>query len=146
MSRTIKFLISNWPRCEYSASFYRQGSCFWPFSPWSRVGHALRPIFMFWLVKSWQVSSCGKFMQHLETWLLIAETDRVLCNIVNQWSVLAILLFAKNADNENKKCLKQSKSKKVDFTRPLSLFGIFGGMHSTDSCQKMAGNFGQSWH
>ena len=67
---------------------------------------------MFWLVKSWQVSSCGKFMQHLETWLLIAETDRVLCNVVNQWSVLAILLFAKNADNENKKCLKKSKSKK----------------------------------
>ena len=24
----------------------------------------------------------------------------------NQWSVLAILLFAKNADNENEKCLK----------------------------------------
>ena len=113
MSRTIKFLISNWPRCEYSASFYRQGSCFWPFSPWSRVGHALRPIFMFWLVKSWQVSSCGKFMQHLETWLLIPETDRVLCNIVNQWSVLAILLFAKNADNENKKGLKKSKKSRL---------------------------------
>ena len=70
---------------------------------------------MFWLVKNWQVSSCGKFMQHLETWLLIAETDRVLCNVVNQWSVLAILLFAKNADNENKNCLKKSKSENVDF-------------------------------
>ena len=55
---------------------------------------------------------------------------------MNQLSVLAILLFAKNEDNENKKCLKQSKSKKADFFRPLSLFGIFGGMHSTDSCQK----------
>ena len=78
-------------------------------------------------------------MQHLETWLLIPETDRVLCNVMNQWSVLAILLFAKNADNENKKCLKKLKS---TFSRPLSLFGIFGGVHSTDSCQKMAGNFG----
>ena len=29
---------------------------------WSRVGHAPRPIFMLWLVKIWQVSSCAKFM------------------------------------------------------------------------------------
>ena len=35
-----------------------------------RFYHALRPIFMFWLVKIWQVSSCGKFMQHLESCLL----------------------------------------------------------------------------
>ena len=37
---------------------------------WSRVGHAPRPIFMLWLVKIWQVSSCVKFMQHLESCLL----------------------------------------------------------------------------
>ena len=48
----------------------------------SRVDHALRPILMFWLVKIWQVSSCGKFMQRLETCLLIAEADRVLCHLV----------------------------------------------------------------
>ena len=48
----------------------------------SRVDHALRPIFMFWLVKIWQVSSCGKFMQLLETCLLIAEADTVLCHLV----------------------------------------------------------------
>ena len=48
----------------------REDSCFWLFSQWSRVGHALCPIFMLWLVKIWQVSSCGKFMQHLETCLL----------------------------------------------------------------------------
>ena len=40
------------------------------FLPWSRVGHALRPIFVLWLVKIWQVSSCVKFMQHLESCLL----------------------------------------------------------------------------
>ena len=40
------------------------------FLPWSRVGHALRPIFVLWLVKIWQVSSCGKFMQHFESCLL----------------------------------------------------------------------------
>ena len=37
---------------------------------------------MLWLVKIWQVGSCGKFMQHLETCLLIAEADRVLCHLV----------------------------------------------------------------
>ena len=36
---------------------------------------------MFRLVKIWQVSSCEKFMQHLETCLLIAEADRVLCHL-----------------------------------------------------------------
>ena len=45
---------------ENSAGFYMQ------FTPSSRVGHALRLIFMLWLVKIWQVSSCGKCVQHLE--------------------------------------------------------------------------------
>ena len=36
---------------------------------------------MLWLVKIWQVSSCRKFMQHLETCLLIAEADRVFCHL-----------------------------------------------------------------
>ena len=48
----------------------REDRCFSLPSPYSRVGHALRPIFMLWLVKIWQVSSCGKFMQHLESCLL----------------------------------------------------------------------------
>ena len=48
----------------------RLDSCFWLCSPWSRVGHPLRPIFMLWLVKIWEESSCGKFMQHLESCLL----------------------------------------------------------------------------
>ena len=55
------------------------------FLPRSRVGHALRPIFMLWLVKIWQVGSCGKFMQHLDNWsfvTLTAEADRVLCQLV----------------------------------------------------------------
>ena len=30
-----------------------------PFLPWSRVGDALRPIFVLWLVKIWQVSLCS---------------------------------------------------------------------------------------
>ena len=68
---------------ENSASYYRQG-CFWLCSPRSRVGHARRPIFMLWLVEIRQVSSCGKFMQHLEScWILLsAEAERVLCQVV----------------------------------------------------------------
>ena len=37
---------------------------------------------MLLLVKIWQVCSCGQFMQHLETSLLIAEADRVLWHLV----------------------------------------------------------------
>ena len=47
-----------------------EDSCSWLFSPWSRVGQALRPIFTLWLVKIWQVSSWGKFMQLLDPCLL----------------------------------------------------------------------------
>ena len=61
----------------------REDSCFWLFSPCSRVGHALRPIFMLWLVKIWQVSSCGKFMQHLESCLLWQLKLTEFC--VNLW-------------------------------------------------------------
>ena len=70
-----------------SASYYRPGrQCFWLCTPWSRVGHVLRPILMLFLVKIWQVSSCGKFMQHLWTlftlFTLTDEADRVLCQLV----------------------------------------------------------------
>ena len=61
----------------------REDSCFWLCSPWSRVGHALRPIFMLWLVKIWQVSSCEKFMQHLESCLLWQLKLTKFC--VNLW-------------------------------------------------------------
>ena len=33
----------------------------------------LRPIFMLWLVEIWQVSSCRKFMEHLETCFQMTE-------------------------------------------------------------------------
>ena len=81
MSRTVKILISNWPRTQLAITG-RKGSCFWNFSPLSHKGDDLRPISILWLVKIWQVSSCGKFMQRLETLLLIAEADRVLCHLV----------------------------------------------------------------
>ena len=66
--RTVKILISNSPRTrKFSQLFKNTGG---KTLPWSRVGHALRPIFVRWLVKIWQVSSCGKFIQHLESCLL----------------------------------------------------------------------------
>ena len=66
-----------------SAVTGREDSCFWLFSPWSRVGHALRSIFMLWLVKIWEVSSCGKFMQRLESCLLWQLKLTEFC--VNLW-------------------------------------------------------------
>ena len=81
--RTIKILISNWPRTRKFSQFFKNTGGEDLFLPWSRVGHALRPIFMLWLVKIWQVSSCGKFMQHLESCLLWQLKLTEFC--VNLW-------------------------------------------------------------
>ena len=54
------------------------------FLPRSRVGH-VRPNFMLWLVKIWQVSSYRKFMQHLETCLLWQL--KVTEFFVNMWCI-----------------------------------------------------------
>ena len=65
----------------------------------SHQGHALvtpRPIFMLWLVKIWQVGSCGKFMQHLETcllWQLSWQSFVSTCDVFN-------CLFPLNVQNE----------------------------------------------
>ena len=90
-------LLKFWFRTDLgrknSTGFYMQGrQWLWLFTL-SRVDHALRPIFMFRLVKIWQVSSCGKFMQRLETWLLIAEADRVLCHLVMFKTVFFYLMY-----------------------------------------------------
>ena len=77
MCPTTKILILNWPRTQKFSQLLQAGkySSFWLFSPWSRVGHTLRPIFMLWLVKIWQVSSWNLFA-------LTAEVQRVLCQLV----------------------------------------------------------------
>ena len=77
MSCTYNILISNWPRTRKLSQFLQIGKAVTFDSPWLRVGHALRAIFMLWMVKIRLASSGGKFMQHLETCLLIAEADRV---------------------------------------------------------------------
>ena len=68
---------------EKSASFFKSTGGEDLILPWSRVGHALRPIFILWLVKIWQVSSCGKIMQHLESCLLWQLTLTEFC--ANLW-------------------------------------------------------------
>ena len=58
----------------------------------SYPGHALVTLyvqFMFWLVKIWQVSSCGKCLQHLETCLLCQLKLTESC--VNLWCFLLSL-------------------------------------------------------
>ena len=47
MSRTIKILISNCPRTrKFSQLLQALKKVAFDFSPWLRVGHAVRPIFM----------------------------------------------------------------------------------------------------
>ena len=83
--RTVKILISNWPRTRKFSQFFKNTGGEDLFLPWSRVGHALCLIFILWLVKNWQVSSCGKFMQHLETCLLWQLKLTEFC--VNLWYI-----------------------------------------------------------
>ena len=80
--RTVKILISNWPWTQkISQLFKTTGGEDLFFHGYVLV--MLRPIFVLWLVKIWQVSSYGKFMQHLEScFTLTAEADRLLCQLV----------------------------------------------------------------
>ena len=59
-----------------------EDSCFWLFSPWSRVGHALRPIFMLWLVKIWQVSSWENLYSILKVVCFDSGSWQSLCQLV----------------------------------------------------------------
>ena len=67
--RTIKILILNWPRTRKLSQFLQNTGGEDLFLRWSHVGDAVRSIFKLWMVKIWQVSSCAKFMQHLENCL-----------------------------------------------------------------------------
>ena len=119
-SSHLKFWFQTDLEHETSASYYRQGRQLLNFSPWSRVGHALRPMCILWLVKIWQVCSCGKLMQHLETCFLIAEADRVLCHLV-----MFLTAFPLDVHNEMKgssvigflveKCAACQSHRKSDF-------------------------------
>ena len=66
-------LVLTWSLCQLLFLVVRE-----------RVGHALRPIFMLWLVKIWQVSSCGIFRRHLESCLLwIWQSFVSICDVFN---------------------------------------------------------------
>ena len=93
MSRSINILIDSGGK--NSACFYRrEGSSFWLFSSWSLIGHALRPIFMLWLLKIWQVGSYGKLMHYLETCLVLAEADSFVSSYsCTKWKTAAIKIL-----------------------------------------------------
>ena len=77
LSRTNKSLISNWPRTR---KFSQEGNYFW-LTMVTRWPPSTSNFYVL-IGQIWQASSCGKFMQHLETSLLIVEADRVLCRLV----------------------------------------------------------------
>ena len=73
--RAINILISNWSRRRKFSQSFKNTSREDRGFHFSHHSHALMtlydsPIFMLWLVTIWQVSSCRKFIQHLETCLL----------------------------------------------------------------------------
>ena len=81
--RTVKILISNWPRMPKFRHFIIIIFLIQAGKTFSYYGHALRPIFMFWLVKI----LTGEFMRkiYVASWKLFtltAEADRVLCQLV----------------------------------------------------------------
>ena len=71
-SCTNKILISNWPRRRKFSQFLQVGKAVALDVERDQRVIMVSQISILWLVKIWQVSSCGKFMQHLETCLLIA--------------------------------------------------------------------------
>ena len=98
MCCTIKILIANWPRTQklQPAVTGREDSCFWLFSPWSRVGHALGPIFYALIGQNFTV----EFMRKIYAasgilFTLTAEADRGLCQLV-----MFLFLFPLNVQNE----------------------------------------------
>ena len=92
--RKVKILNSNWPLTRKFTHFFKNKGGEDLFLPWSRVGHALRPIFVLWLVKIWQGSSCGKFMQHLESCLLwqsfVSTCELSFSTGCTKWNTAAI--------------------------------------------------------
>ena len=96
---TIKILISNLPRTRKFSQLFKNTGGEHLLLSWTRVGHAPRPIFMLWLVKIWQVSSCGKFMQHLQHLETCLLWQLKLTEILSTCDVF-YCLFPLDAQNE----------------------------------------------
>ena len=103
------------------------------FSPRSRVGHTLRPIFMLWLVKTEQLSSCVNFSSILKlvyfdswSWRSFVST----CDVFN-------CLFPLNVQSEI-----QLLSKVFCYSWLVCLLGFW--LRSTSLWQSRKSDFG--WH
>ena len=82
--RTVKILISNWPRTRKLSQLLQVGQT---------VGHVLRLIFMLWLVKIWPVNSCGKFMQFCVNLWCFSLSFSSGCTKLNSAAIRSLLLF-----------------------------------------------------
>ena len=138
MSCSNKILISNWPQTRKFSQFLQVGKEATFDSLWSLVDHALCPIFMLWLVKILQVSSYEKFAQRLETCLLIAKADRVLCHLVMFLAAAfkIVLLFMAGFFIG----LRLSKSLEIRFQRHC----VHKSLNELEGW-KVSGDFGLTW-
>ena len=82
LAALLKFDFKLTSEAKNSASFYRQGSFFWPFSPLSRAV----TIYIQFLCSDWSKIDrwvhAGNLCNILKLFFLIAEADRVLCHLV----------------------------------------------------------------
>ena len=126
---TIKISIPNLPRTRKLSQLLKIQAR----KTFSYYGHALRPIFMLWLVKIWQVSSCGKFMEHLESCLLWQLKLTEFC--VNLWCML--MSFSTGCTKWNTAAVKSLL---------LFMAGLFIGflVEKCVACQSRKSDFG--WH
>ena len=111
----------------------REDSCFWLFSPWSRGGHGLRPIF-FALVGQ---NLIGEFMREIyaASWnlfTLTAEADRVLCKLV-----MFLTVFSTGCTKWNSAAIKSL----LLFMASLFIGFLF---EKYVACQSRKSDFG--WH
>ena len=128
--RTVKILISNWPRSQKFSQFFKNTGGEDLFLPWSRVGHALRPIFVLWLVKIWQVSSCSILkVVYFDSWSWQSFVST--CDVFN-------CLFLLDVQNEI-----QLLSRVVCYPWLVCLLG-FWLKNARVACQSRKSDFG--WH
>ena len=80
--RTIKILISNWPRTRKFSQFFTNTGGEDLFLPWSSIGHALCPIFVLIGQNLTREFMWKIYAASWKLFTLTAEADRVLCQLV----------------------------------------------------------------
>ena len=92
--RTIRILISKWPRTRKFSQFFKSTGGEDLLLPWSRVDHALRPIFMLCVGQNLTVEFMRKrYAASWKLFTLTAEADRVLCQLVMFLTVFFLWVY-----------------------------------------------------